>query len=233
MPYQDVQPTELIPDEIREPGGAAGVGDVELVEVNLGVAAGAPDALDRFQTPRIVPRRQDDPDAPGRQLPARLEPDALVPSRHQRDPGCAGKNATGVTRSVAYRPKGTGREIRPAHGAPLARGARSRRRVHDSSVLSDSGRRGRANAVPELERIQASAPFPRGTASACVCRCQTAVRLPKCQCNASACVLMLSPVLFSRELWAMRSESDPVLGPRRPNASSWVGLAAFRQQRSR
>lgn len=96
MPYQDVQPTELIPDEIREPGGAAGVGDVELVEVNLGVAAGAPDALDRFQTPRLVPRRQDDPDAPGRQLPARLEPDALVPSRHQRDPGCAGKNATGL-----------------------------------------------------------------------------------------------------------------------------------------
>lgn len=97
-------------------------------------------------------------------------------------------------------------------GAPLARGARSRRRrVHDSSVLSDSGLRGRANAVPELERIQASAPFPRGTASACVCSCQTARSLPKCQCNASACVLMLSPVLFSRELWAMRSESDPVL----------------------
>jgi len=86
-PYQDVKPPELAPDEIRQPGGAGGVGDVQLVEENLGGgAAGAPDGLDRLQPPRLVPRRQDDLEPLGRQLPARLQADPLVPPGDQRDP---------------------------------------------------------------------------------------------------------------------------------------------------
>lgn len=55
------------------------------MEENLGGAAGAPDGLDRFQPPRLVPRRQDDLEPLGRQLPARLETDPLVSPGDQRD----------------------------------------------------------------------------------------------------------------------------------------------------
>ena len=58
------------------------------MEDNIGLAAttGAPDAFDRLQPPRLVPRRQHDPEPPGRELPARLQPDPLVPSGNQSDP---------------------------------------------------------------------------------------------------------------------------------------------------
>ena len=59
------------------------------MEENLGGgAAGAPDGLDRLQPPRLVPRRQDDLEPLGRQLPARLQADPLVPPGDQRDPEC-------------------------------------------------------------------------------------------------------------------------------------------------
>jgi hypothetical protein len=121
-PYQDVKPPELAPDEIRQPGGTGGVGDVQLVEENLGgaAAAGAPDGLDRLQPPRLVPRREDDLEPLGRQLPARLQPDPLVPPGDQRDPEC--------TR------RGSADELAKSAGAELAR-----RRVAETEGGQEGG----------------------------------------------------------------------------------------------
>lgn len=86
-PYQDIKPPELIPDEIGQPGDAGSVGDIQLVEHDIRIGgAGAPDAVDRLQPPRLVPRRQDDPEPPGRELPAGLQPDPFVAPGNQRDP---------------------------------------------------------------------------------------------------------------------------------------------------
>lgn len=95
-PYQDVEPPKLISDEIREPRSAGGVCDVQLVEDDIGVDVGAPDGLDRFQAPGLVPRREDDPESPGSQLPARLQPDPFVAPRDQSDPSC--DSAVGCTK---------------------------------------------------------------------------------------------------------------------------------------
>jgi len=210
--YQDVKPAELIPNELREPGGAGGVGDIELVEENLGVAAGPPDALDRFQTPRLIPRRQDDPEPLGRQLPARLQPDPLVPSGHQRDPDCTGKKATGLHVQWHIDQKGARREIHPAH--LLLEGL-------ETAASMAALRFGVRNT--ELERIQAPAPFPEN--GVFLCCCQTA-RSPPMASPSSQTARRLAAAVGSHESfgWALGAHEGPMLH---------LGLAALRQQRSR
>lgn len=83
--YQDVQLPETGLEENDQPSDARSVGDVQLVEDDIGEPQ-ASELLDGSCASRLVPGCQHDGDAAVGQLPAHLQPYPFVPAGHHGDP---------------------------------------------------------------------------------------------------------------------------------------------------
>lgn len=138
----------------------------------------------------------------------------------------------GYTLNVAYRPKGTGREIRPAHLllvglAAAAAAAAASMTPLSSPIRGFAGVRMRCRSWrgfrrPHLSPAERRLPVCVAVRLLAACQSANAMQARACSCSPPSC----------------SHESFGLCGPKvtrfwRPNTSSWVGLAAFRQQRSR
>ena len=92
--HQDVQLPETGLQEISQSSDARSIGDVQLMEKDVGEPL-LPEPLGGRRAPRLVPGRQDDGDAGDGELPAHLQPDPLVAAGDHGDPA-----ATATTNSV-------------------------------------------------------------------------------------------------------------------------------------